>query len=433
MIMKRYKNIFLAVATAFGFVACDKEAPFSAEPVAEHGRFLSSSISVSLNTDENLVRSAEDGPDVSLFDVDFYKNGANIPEQSYKYGEMPEMVMLPVGEYVVKVSYGGDYGEGAKAAFDAPFYKGESGKFTIEKDKVTDHIDPIVCGLANVKVSIVFDPSLKNAISPDSKVTVKVGENGTSLDFTVTNEKSGYFEFAEGSNTLAATFSGSVDGDLTTETKTKDNVAPGNHYRITFKLHRVDPNDPGDINPDDESIKVDATVTTDDRGDTNVEPGEEEFLPDDRYPEEDPKDPDNPDNPDNPKENGPTITGEAPINLDEVNDVNDEVKAHCVLNVHSDTGITEFKVKIDSETLTSEVLEGVKLSTDLDLVNPGSLKEGLQSINLPVEVAGEKDVRFDITEFMPLLEIYGAANHKFILTVSDKNGTTTKTLQLRTL
>ena len=82
---------------------------------------------------------------------------------------------------MVRASYGGEYGDGVKAAFDAPFYLGESNQFSIEKDKVTDNIGTIVCRLSNVKVSILFDPELKAVMDADAKVSVKVGENGTYL------------------------------------------------------------------------------------------------------------------------------------------------------------------------------------------------------------------------------------------------------------
>ena len=445
--MKQIKYTYLILALAAGLASCSTEAPFSEEKFNGEGRLLTSAIDVELKTEENLVRAASTELDVNDFTVEFLSTGdLDTPVKSFRYGEMPEVVTLPVGDYVARAYYGGNYGaEGSTAAFSAPYYEGKSVQFSIEENKITDNIGTVECSLANVKVTILFDENLVKVMGEDSKVIVKVGEKG-SLSFTKNTDESGYFHYDEGSNTIAAEFSGIVDGDETKESKSYNNVQPGNHYRITFKLHSIDPNEPGEINPgaEGEEIKIDATVQLEDltgEGGTNIEdPSEEDiYMEDDRYPSEDdpepgPDDPGN--NPDNPGE-GPTITAEAPINLDEWNDVDENLK--CVLNVHSDTGVTGFSVEIDSPKLTNEVLTGVGLSNKFDLITcltaeGVDVEEGLSGLNLPVrsQVKDQNDIRFDITEFMPLLGIYGAADHKFILTVTDAGGKTVIVLKLRT-
>ena len=52
-------------------------------------------------------------------------------------------------------------------------------------------------------------------------------------------------------------------------------------------------------------------------------------------------------------------------------------------------------------------------------------------LGLPCNVGGQKDVGFDISTFMTLLGALGSAEHHFILTVTDANGTTTKTLKIK--
>ena len=97
-------------------------------------------------------------------------------------------------------------------------------------------------------------------------------------------------------------------------------------------------------------------------------------------------------------------------------------------------------MKIDSETLTADVLSDVKLAPEFDLADPivttddgekKDLTEGLKGLEFPVgdEVKGATDLDFDITKFVPLTMIYGAANHRFILTVTDNAGNS-KTLTL---
>lgn len=447
--MKRIKYTYLTLAIAAAFASCSSEQPFTEERLDGEGRLLTSAIAVELKSEEKLVRATA-APDVNDFTVEFLNTGnLDTPVVSYRYGEMPEVVTLPVGDYIARAYFGGEYGaDGSTAAFSAPYYKGESVQFSIEENKITDNIGTVVCSLANVKVTILFDENLVKVMSEDSKVTVNVGEKG-SLSFTKNTDESGYFHYDEGSNTISAIFSGIVDGDETTESKSHSNVQPGNHYRITFKLHSVDPNEPGEITPGapGNEIKIDATVQLEDLTGEGINVGDPSdddiYMEDDRYPSEGdpepgPDDPgNNPDNPDNPGE-GPTVTAEAPINLDEWNDVVEDIK--CVLNVHSDTGVSGFSVEIDSPKLTNDVLTGVGLSSKFDLITcltaeGKDVEEGLIGLNLPVktQVKDQNDIKFDITDFMPLLGIYGAAEHKFILTVSDAGGKTVIVLKLRTI
>lgn len=441
--MKRITNILVNIALLLGVASCSSEAPFSRETGEGEGRFLSSAMSVELKTDEKLVR-ATGVPDVNDFTVEFVSaDNADKIVDHYTYGEMPEVVTLPVGDYVVRAYYGGDYEAGSNAAFSAPYYLGESERFSIEKDKIKDNIGTIVCRLSNVKVTILFDESLVRVMSPDSKVSVSVGDSG-SLDFTKDTQDSGYFAYVEGSNTMAAVFSGVVDGDETVETKTYDNVMPGNHYRITFKLHVVDPNEPGDINPGapGDEIKIDATVNLEDltgNGGTNINPDDEDiFMDDDRYPnEEDPTPGPGPDEPgpDEPS-NGPTVKPEDEDSI-YLNDWN-ENPSECVLNVHSDTGITGFEVEIKSVVLSPEELSGVGLAAKMNLItgldeDGNDVSDALSGLGFPIkeEIDGKNDVEFNITGFMPMLQMLGAGDHTFVLVVSDSEGTNTTELKIR--
>ncbi|MDE5565181.1 MAG: DUF4493 domain-containing protein, partial [Oscillospiraceae bacterium] len=354
------------------------------------------------------------------------------PVAEYTYSEMPEVVTLPQGKYVVTAYHGGN----KEAAWDEPYYYGES-SFSIKKDEVTDDVEPIVAKLANVRVTIVYHASLQGAMSADSHVDVKMGEQGTVMTFYPGETKSAYFKYVNQSQTLAATFTGTVDGGKISQTKTHENVAPGNHYRITFRLHSINQDDPGTV---EGSLSVDATV---EKVDMNVEvdgSSDPSYLDDDWRPTQGGgEEPEPGPGPDVPVETPPAIeagkptdNNMVPVSLDNVNEVEDNT--YCVLDITStaENGIEEFKVVIDSEKLTPDALEGVGLSSKLDLVNPGSLEGALTGLGFPVNVGGMKKVSFNITGFLPMLGALGEGTHKFILTVSDANGTTTKTLTLHT-
>lgn len=438
--MKKITNIFLAIVFLAGLAACSTEAPFSKETDKGEGRLLTSALSVELKTDERLVR-ATNVPDVNDFTVDFL-NAEDLTKEvpSYKYGEMPEVVTLPVGDYIVKAYYGGEYPDGKNAGFDCPYYLGQSERFSIEKDKIRDNIGTIECRLSNVKVSILFDENLKEVMGKDAKVTVNVGESG-SLDFYPETEESGFFAYDDGSTTLSAVFDGEIDGDYTNESKSYPDVKPGNHYRITFKLHVVDPNEPGDINPGEpgNEIKVDANIQLEDltgNGGSDVgTPGDDDiYMPDDRYPSEGGDEPDpGPDEP-TPDEPGPTVNAESPIDLDKVNEVG--ASSHVVLNFESvsDSGFTTFEVDIISDDLTDDELKVVGLAAHLDLIEPGELLGALQGLGILSEsqetVRGEKKVKFDISQFMTPLSLFKGEHH-FVIKVADSTGERIVTLKLK--
>lgn len=425
----------MALATLMS--SCALDAPFIDETEAE-GKLMTRCLAPTLTNPEGLeVVTKATVPNADDFNVVITRQGnartaSDKGTVEYKYSEMPEVLTLPVGEYKVYAHHG----ENLPYAWDSPYYYGES-TFGIEENKITDDVEPIVAKLHNIRVTIVFHPSLVSAMSADSKVEVNVGEQGV-LEFNPSETRSAYFKYVPNSQSLTATFSGTVDGSPVVLSKTYDNAAPGNHYRITFRLHGIDDDAPGTISG---GVTVDATLEKTDMNLT-VDGEPEEFLTDDWRPNQGggTQTPDDPTPPSSDK-SAPLITsaqpsasGKTPVVLgaDKVNEVTDNI--YCVLDVHSsaDNGIEKFEVVIDSNKLTPEELANVGLAEKLDLVNPGSLEEPLRRLNLPVNVGGMKDVSFDITSFMSLLGVLGEGTHKFILTVGDANGETTATLVLHT-
>lgn len=452
--MKKITYIFLLAAMALGAVSCSQESPFdSGEKGNGYGRVLTSSLALQLKGEQ--TRAANDTPSVNDFTVEFYNTAdTQTPVESYEYSEMPEIVTLPAGITYKVIARHGDNPE---SGWGCPYYYGESSEFKVDVDKIVDNIDPITCKLSNVKVTVNFDQSLAAVMSADSKVTVKVGTSGE-LTFNKDTQDNGYFAYVEGSNTLIATFTGTVEDKLTNEVKTYSDVKAGVHYNITFRLHSPNAAGTGTATPDDENkgISVDAAVTIDNIGGdsgidvTGGDDFEEIILDDESERPVEGDDPNNPDNPDDPNQgddptpptpsDGPTITAQAPINLDDWNQV--DATSTVVLNISSNTGITEFIVDVISETLD---LSDASLSNTLDLVNPGENLEALQALGLLKEpeneddpedlgqttVGGETNVTFDISRFMGFLYPTFAGDHIFKLTVSDKSGTTVKELKLR--
>lgn len=438
---KNIYSIFLASAAIMALAGCESEATFFSN--SDEGQLNCNALSVDYINSGTRASNV----DVNEFTVYFIneESGATV---TYKYAKMPEIISLPAGKYRAQAVYGDN---DIAAKFNNPVYEGES-SFIIEKGKITDDVDPIECSLQNMKVDVeLVDQTGNDIVGSDVKVVVKAGKGGE-LEYSLEKKDStGYFKFEEGSNTIVAELSGTLDGFKTEGiTRIYQDAGAGKAYRIRFNINRPDNVSDGDINVGD-GVKVDATIEIKDENhviDLN-NPEEEVTFEDNMRPQEGDKEEPNPGkdpeegtdpDPGKDPDDKPQTGGEAPKahpgrdawEFDEPFEVDADTEVK--FTVTSETGITEFKIYINSDTLTPELLSGVGLKADLDLVNPGELKEGLEGLGFPTEdnVKGQKSVEFDISGFMELLGIYGAANHKFEMTISDANGTTETTLWLVT-
>lgn len=466
--MKRYINIMLSAAAALTLTSCVEESPFLPDDNGMgYGRVLTSSLAVHLQEAETRAEGDDDNNplDVNIgeFIVEFYKvtdeeTVINIAEEEpvymFTYKKMPEIVTLPAGVSYRVVAYFGANGE---AAWNSPYYEGQSEMFSVEPDQIVDSLEPIVCKLSNVMVSVNFDESLKAVMSEDSEVSVKIGEHGNGLEFNKNSKGSGFFKYVEESHTLTATFDGTVNGERLVETKTYSDVAPGVHYNITFRLHTPNASGSGNLSADIEGeenkgFTIQAGVTLEDlTGDglVNFNPeteiilgGDEIILPpsegdDEPGNGEDPGNGDDPNTPDEPVAgSGPTVTPYMPEgaegHLVDLNAVNDSNGLVCAFKIEStaENGFTQFEVDIISDGLTKQELTSFGLDSHLDLVNPGSLATGLSGLGFPINVGGSKGENFDITTFMALLGSFKGL-HTFKLTIGDANGTTVVNLQIK--
>ena len=190
------------------------------------------------------------------------------------FPEMPEVITLPVGTYTVRARSG----EVQPVAWDAPYFEGER-QFTVKSKEITE-VETIECKLANVRVSILYAEDLLQQMGDDCKVTVVMGDNA-SIEFSKNETRSAYFAYVPGSNTLVATFTGTVGNETREDFKAYTDVAPANHYKITYHFKKPDlPDDEGSITFN--GVTIDATVTSEDLR-VNVDPGEEEIIdPSDR-------------------------------------------------------------------------------------------------------------------------------------------------------
>jgi len=434
-------------AAAAAFTGCSDNWVPEVEGAGE-GRLNTQSILAEVNTvedekeDEDVTKKApsRSSIDLSPFLVDVVRTSDNANVASWTYATMPQLPTFAVGSYEVQVR-----SRVLKdAEWSAPYYLG-SQTFDIRNGEVTD-VGPIVCKLANVRVTIDYGPKLLAATGGEGFTITVTSTPGVYLQYTGKETRSGYFAY-NGQTTMVARFQGRVNGVNEDFSHVLENIAPGQHRKLTFRLN-YNPNTPDDEvgTVDGQGIVVSCSTKTV-NVDGNVIQEEDIQESGDRPNQEEKPKPEDPD-PQPGDENKITFTSETLANdngnvLDDTpNNADDfgEGKKEAKIHIHSEAPIASFKVKINSETLTADVLSDVKLAPEFDLADPivktddgekKDLTEGLKGLEFPVgdEVKGATDLDFDITKFVPLTMIYGAANHRFILTVTDNAGNS-KTLTL---
>lgn len=105
----------------------------------------------------------------------------------------------------------------------------------------------------------------------------------------------------------------------------------------------------------------------------------------------------------------------------------------CDLKITAPLTIADMRVKIISATLTPEELAGVGLAGEFSLVNDTQYFESLKNLGFPVgdEVEGKSELDLSITNFLGVLNMLGAGDHNFEISVVDAEGnTTTKTVMM---
>lgn len=395
----------------------------STEPISRQGELRLSSLGVEV-TNADKVYGSRAVVNVANYIVDICRSGETEPVQSYIYGQMPSVVTLTPGEYVVNVrSHNVE-----RAAWDAPYFEGQSEQFSIKADDITD-VDPIKCSFASLKVSVIFGEKLRKVMGDDVTVTVMANDEGR-LVYTPDDERDGYFAVVDGSTTLIATFTGTVSGNEETITKIYTDVAAGQHRKITFEIGKEapEPDSPTGSVDHGEGVSVNVTYFDDDLtgevGDGIEDaidnpgdmPGKLPELPDEPGnddPVTPPADEDGFDFKGSTLENGKTY-----MNTDFSDAKPAEIKINCP------DGIAKAEVIIDSDFLTPEELEGVGLADKFDLCNPGALREPLEAFGFPCgeNITDHTEATVNVTQFMPLLGIGAGSTSKFTFTITDKNG-----------
>lgn len=172
-------------------------------------------------------------------------------DEEWKDGEPIE---VPVGAYTIKASSAGFDGE--TSAFDKPYYAGST-SVEVQAGKTANAT--ITCTLANVKVTVNFDQSFKDAFS---SATVQIDDNTEDegiapLKFEMgKTSESGYFPVTDLVAVVAAT--NKEHGVTNTQRNVIEGVKARDHYILNYKVgESTDTDGEGNI-----SITVDETTRT---------------------------------------------------------------------------------------------------------------------------------------------------------------------------
>ena len=428
--MKKYFLICLTLlAGMLAFTACHSEA-MEGQSTGK-GELNLASMTAEVNTEVETVylgSRAESGTDFSNYIVTVYDAQSQKVNQ-WKYSEMPEIVSLAVGTCTVEVTSA----EAPTNGFDIPYYKGST-TCEIKENEIVD-VPAITCKLANMMFSVEYDEEFKSKMGEDVVTTITVGDN--SLEIPSSETRKAYLVAPGGETTsVTVTLKGTIDGEVIDYSERFD-VKTGVHNVIKYDFVPVS-DGTGDGSTLKVAINVDSSLTGSDEV-IGVNPGEEPGIDD--FPEDGGEEPGDGDG----EQNMPTIVGSKfngspfDISKDVLNvsiktDMDNPIPLQVTLSAPN--GIAHVYVTIDSETLTEDLLTEVNLAKNFDLAEPGDLESGLNNLGLPTgqKVIGQETVLFDITNFTPLLGMFGVATHNFIIRLVDQqNLEVTQTLKIKSV
>ena len=412
--------IIVLILSMHILTSCDRENMDFGKESNDYGQVNLASMGLSVNVNATPVSRAET-VDPSNYIVGIYNAEDETLVSEWKYSELPEIFQLKVGKYKV-IAHAPNVDT---ALFDEPYCEG-SKNFEIQKDQITN-LETVNCTLNCIMVTIQYDENFRKLLGDEANIKVTVN-NKYSLNFEKDETRTGYFPAEASGNVIDANFIGELDDELDVPiNKSFPNINIGSQLIITYTLRDAngDPGTGGVVNP---SVEYDVTCDIVEL-DGSVHPGKEEGIDD--FPSGGDK-----------EGTDPTVTsGNKNFDLNtpiDANDYNEEVDGPVVVNLLASRGIKNVIVEITS-TDSDFVAAVVELfgATSFDLANPPAdedHKNNLISLGFPVgdEVKTTETVPFNITKFVPLLQVYHGM-HQFKITVKDvTNASATATLTLNT-
>ena len=464
--MKRIFNTSLLLLTLWGLTACSMDKMGGTEDPADKtdpnavGYLQLGTLTVNTDTEVSEIGSrAGESIDIKTYEVSIRdaKSGEPVKGtldgvelgETFTFGQLEgeKAIALRPGTYTIEAHTPGR----ALSTSQTPWY---TGKTSVTVTAANTQQNPahahITCKLGTIRVTVELSADLKKYFKKypeqsDRRTRTRVNIAGNIVDFQMDAtryEPVWYFrdeagDAAEG-NTMKITLMGEfymgspsdlVSGNINENyyewieyEKTVTGVKAGTYRDIQIS---IDYNSTGNLEftVNIQSYVYDDEITVD--ASSSLSGSMEPTIPDDSG---------SGGGSDTPAGPAPTIEWVGG-NIDQRVTLNDSNKdsMSCVIKVSS-IGLKNLLVDIDSDVLTDDELSSVGLKQHFDLTAPGDLVTNLQLLgflpNGKTSLAGDKEVQFDITQFLSLLyKVYHeSGNCDFKLTAVDLNGSTTKTV-----
>lgn len=371
------------------------------------------------------------------FNISIYNAAGTLVHYFKSYREMLDessVLMLAEGTYTVKATLG----ELHEAAFDAPYYEG-TGTITVNAREIaTVTMD---CVLANKKISIEVSENFLKNFWPNYTIILTNGRG--ILTQKHQDSRTAYFK-DNGQLDFIIHVTTAAGKSLTYSVNLYNNELLNEYNNVLVNLdilESLEPQEPTLPNPDDPDPNPEPE-------NPEPEPGTEGTaaptikvdvsLVEREYVIEIPSDFIDPeegggDNPGGSETNPPTITGNglsAPITLTVA-----EARggATVKLNIDSPNGLKNLYIQISSSSDGFiEALTEMTLEKQFDMMNLTAMQEEmLTAVNLSKPQGAYSNV-FDISDFVPMIAVFGSGDYSFRLTVVDQEGqSVTKTLTIK--
>lgn len=416
--MKTYKYTYIVVlGILFLASSCEMRKDLTGHPGSSGGKNPkgTGSFQLTLNAEKEadipLKAGDNETLDPNLFHVAIFDEANNIVRQYDTYKELADSgsVKLPSGSYTVKANWG----DLADAAFDAPYYEGKT-PFTINPQEVsTVQTD---CKLSNVKISIDKSGDFLENFRDDYVIVLT---NGTGI-LTQKHKETRTAYFKKENILDLIIHATTTDGQKVTYSKNLyDDPEVSEHNNISINLDaiaEIEVPDPG-TDPEEPAITIKLVV--------DISLIEKEYIieipPSILEPEE-------PQPGDTPTITGPGLSTPIEITVGEA--ALGETKVNLLIETPDELKNLKVYITATSDDFI-EALEEMELAKEFDMMNlTPTQSEMLTTVGLNPPTDDYSNI-FDISEFVPMLSVFGAGEYRFKLTATDKkNQSTVKTLTI---
>lgn len=369
------------------------------------------------------AKSGEVTPALDQFNLKILNKADGSQYKLYdKFSEVPDILTLPAGSYVLESANGAL----KSAAFDAPYYSGRT-EFAVDISKLTEV--QLMCQLANVKVSVAFSEAFGTLVRDGVAIVSNYASDGA-LSYAPGETRSGYFSVPT-ANKMQIEVRGFrvADGGEVNKTFFISEVQARQWHKVTVD-YTTSGSASQDISIDISTIDKPTDVVVPD-GDDVIDGGGNNGNWED--------------NPDPTPEPDPTPD---PVNtvkiegvgfsIDEPLVITDEQADNAVavdVTLSADEGIKELWVSINSPSLPQADLDNLGIPALFDMANldayPG-LEDALRLVGLigNEPLAGKTSYTFSVGSFTSMFA--SPNDHKFTIRLVDsKGGELSKDLVIR--